>query len=118
MKKEYVIAIVALIVIVAGFFIFSNIDKEEVQESPVISNEFKISILDYSPFPKELSIKLGDKVTWTNKDKASHTIKSETGDAINSESIATGESYSQIFNVAGTYDYKIASGNTGKIIVS
>jgi len=52
-----------------------------------------------------LTIKKGDTVKWTNNDGASHTVVSDSGSEINSGTLAQGQSFSHIFNDAGTFAY-------------
>ena len=52
-----------------------------------------------------LTIKKGDTVKWTNNDGASHTVVFDSGSEISSGTLAQGQSYSHIFNDAGTFAY-------------
>lgn len=66
-----------------------------------------------------LTIKAGTKVMWTNNDGAPHTITSNTGNLLNSDTLAPGQSFSFTFTSAGTVAYhcSIHPGMQGKIIV-
>ncbi|MFH1222511.1 MAG: cupredoxin family copper-binding protein [Candidatus Micrarchaeota archaeon] len=75
-----------------------------------------VVIKDFSFQPSTLTIKAGTMVTWTNQDSAPHTIKiSEQS----SPTMATGQTYSQKFDTAGTYEYScgIHPSMKGTIIV-
>ena len=83
------------------------------------SNETQGSTINISGFafnPGTLTVKKGTKVTWTNKDSAAHTIKSDT---FNSGDIAQGGTFQFTFNNAGTFNYTcgIHPSMMGKIIV-
>src|ERR1700710_148987 len=48
---------------------------------------------------------VGDKVTWTNRDGATHAIRGEETDPAQSKDLKTGDSYSFTFTKAGTYAF-------------
>lgn len=74
------------------------------------SNSFK---------PDSLTIKVGDIVTWINKDSYNHTVKAKTGE-FDSGNMASGAKFSFTFDKEGTYDYicGIHTFMTGKIVVT
>ena len=63
----------------------------------------QIMIADFAFQPPELSVSVGSSVTWTNEDNAAHSLSSD--DVISSDVLATGQSHTQTFDEAGTYDY-------------
>jgi len=66
-----------------------------------------------------LTIKEGDTVVWTNMDSMSHTIKSDSGSELSSNSLSNGQTYSHTFNSVGTFNYhcSIHPSMKAKIIV-
>jgi plastocyanin len=71
--------------------------------------------------PEELTISVGDTVTWTNNDGMSHTATSTDGpEAFDSGNIGSGNTWSFTFTEAGTYEYKCDyhSSMTATIIVN
>jgi len=52
-------------------------------------------------------VPVGTKVTWTNKDAATHTVSGDTG-TFDSKDLATGASFSFTFNQAGSFAYHCA----------
>jgi plastocyanin len=67
------------------------------------------SIKDYAFTPADLTVKTGDTVTWTNGDKAPHTVTSTSGKGpLDSPNLQTGDKYSYTFTSAGTYQYYCA----------
>ena len=52
--------------------------------------------------PKDLTIKSGDTITWTNQDSVKHDVDFGT---FKSPLLGKGETYSHTFDKAGTYDY-------------
>jgi len=76
----------------------------------------------YSPY--EVTISVGDKVTWINDDSAAHTITSGSASAgltgvFDSGLFMAGTTFEFTFDDAGTYDYfcMVHPWMTGKIIV-
>lgn len=66
--------------------------------------------------PAEITIKQGESVTWVNKDSVGHTI---VGITFQSNLLDIGQSFKQIFNVAGTFEYhcSVHPSMIGKVIV-
>jgi len=54
--------------------------------------------------PTPISIKAGERVTWTNKDTANHQIVGEDG-SFSSAVLARGSSFSHTFALGGTFGY-------------
>src|SRR4051794_40340453 len=77
-----------------------------------------VSIQNSAFAPPTTPIKVGDVVTWTNRDAFSHTATSDTG-AWDTGVITAGASRSFTFTVAGTFAYhcSIHSFMKGTVIV-
>ena len=68
--------------------------------------ETSVSIQNLSFQPADLSINLGDTVTWTNDDPEDHTVTAaQPSGAFDSRTLVPGAKFSQTFNQAGTYTY-------------
>ncbi len=123
MKKAVVIAVV-LAIVIAAVVLFGLLsrqyasDEDKISESARESN-LNIKIKNFAFSPKELRIKAGDEVLWTNQDSASHTVTSESGSELDSGTLSLNEEYSHNFSTAGSYDYYCAlhPSMKGKIIV-
>ena len=65
-----------------------------------------------------ITISIGDIITWTNQDGAPHSATGDNGE-FDSGALNNGESFTFIFNTAGTYTYhcSIHNGMTATIIV-
>jgi plastocyanin len=61
-----------------------------------------VAIKGFAFGPKDLTVKVGQKVTWTNDDEAPHTV---TGGELNSSTLAKGASFSFTASKAGTIAY-------------
>jgi amicyanin len=64
-----------------------------------------VSIDNFSFSPKELKVKAGTTVTWTNRDDIPHGIASSNNAFAKSKALDTDDSYSFTFTAPGTYQY-------------
>lgn len=99
----------------AGAYSFLNLGKS----SPMVasgSNDRaasraaavnEVTIQQYSFEPMTIKVKVGTKVTWTNKDSVAHTVTTQDGApaAIDSGLFGKNKSYSFTFTKSGTYNY-------------
>ena len=74
----------------------------------VSAEDHDVSITDDMKFdPEDLTINVGDTITWTNNDGMGHTATSTDEPAyFDSENIDAGATWSFTFTEAGTYNYK------------
>ncbi len=63
-----------------------------------------VSIRDFSFGPKTVEIRVGDRVTWTNRDAVEHTATARNG-SFDTGLLGQGESRSVRFTIGGTYRY-------------
>jgi amicyanin len=68
--------------------------------------------------PQEITVKVGDTVTWVNQDAPKHDVVADNGE-FKSSLFDKGQSFSFTFTKAGTYPYhcSIHPGMTGTVIV-
>lgn len=93
---------------------------EEASVSARSSKQLTVAIDNFNFSPKELSVSLGDTVTWINHDDVPHTATSNDDPAaFDSKALDTDDKYSFTFTKPGTYGYycKVHTHMTGKIIV-
>jgi plastocyanin len=67
-----------------------------------------VSIKNFAFDPAMVSVKAGTTVTWINNDSVSHTVTSDSGNFLNSATLAPGESFSFTFATPGTESYHCA----------
>ncbi len=72
------------------------------------ANAITIQNMGFSP--PELKIKVGDSVTWTNKDEIAHNVHFRQGPAkghpkAQGKMLSQGDSHTVKFNTAGEYSY-------------
>ena len=83
------------------------------------SNVVNIEMKGFAFNPQEVTVKVGTTVTWTNMDSAGHDVKAADG-SWGSDTLANGQSFSKVFDQAGTYAYVCTfhPKMTGTIIVT
>jgi plastocyanin len=67
-----------------------------------------VTLQNFAFNPQNITIAVGDSVTWINKDSANHTVtgdKAGSGDDFDSGSFASGAEFKHTFTQAGTYPY-------------
>jgi plastocyanin len=55
--------------------------------------------------PKAVTVKVGQKVTWTNEDTVDHNVTSQSGETIKSDNFGKGSTFSFTPKTAGTIKY-------------
>ncbi|MEO5949999.1 MAG: cupredoxin family copper-binding protein [Candidatus Saccharimonadales bacterium] len=107
MKKNTIIGIiiVAIIAVVAFVVIMSKGNTSSSNQAVSTSNTVEIKSYAFNPTP--IKVKVGTKVTWTNKDAVAHTVTSDdsSADTFKSDSINQNDTYSYTFTKAGTFTY-------------
>lgn len=68
------------------------------------SKAYDVEIKDFAFSPATLTVPVGAKITWVNKDEEPHTVVS-TSDAFKSKALDTDEQFSFTFAKPGTYKY-------------
>lgn len=69
------------------------------------SQNNSVSITNFTFSPATMTVQPGTTVTWTNQDDAAHTVTSDSGNELGSNSLRKGQTYSHKFDKAGTYAY-------------
>jgi len=71
--------------------------------APAQAQEIQVTIDNFTFSPNELTLKVGDTVTWTNHDDIPHTVVS--AGKFRSKTMDTDDKYSFTFTSAGDYKY-------------
>ena len=130
MNNKVIIGIIALVIVGGGILFIMSSGKMQQQgttsqtqptvqtgSSPVASKN-AVTIQNMAFSPASLTVKVGDKVTWTNQDSVGHSATADNN-SFDTGVIAQGQSGSVTFSKTGTYTYhcKIHPSMTGKIVV-
>jgi plastocyanin len=99
----------ALIAFIATFQLLAT--------TPALAEDVAVKIDNFTFGPKELKVKAGTTVTWTNKDDIPHTIVSPNN--FRSKVLDTDGAYAFTFTTPGTYTYfcSLHPHMTGAVIV-
>jgi plastocyanin len=92
-------AAVAVTVGVGGLLLTSGVSAAETVPA---------TIQDYAFTPADITVAAGDTVTWTNGDKAPHTVTSTGGGPLDSPNLQQGDSWSFTFTQPGAYPFYCA----------
>lgn len=71
--------------------------------TPLRADTIKVTIDNFTFTPAEVTVKVGDTVTWTNHDDIPHTVVS--AGKYRSKTLDTDDSFSFTFAAAGDYKY-------------
>lgn len=109
MNKVIILVLVVVVLVGGGYFMMKGKssmapmgDQPKTETAPVAGNTVEIKDFAYSP--ASLSVKVGDTVTWTNKDLTGHSATADDG-SFDTGVLAQGESGSFTFTKAGTFAY-------------
>jgi ELWxxDGT repeat protein len=72
---------------------------------PMSSSYYSIDISGFSFAPSALTVQVGDTVTWTNLDSATHTVTFNGSPSLSSGGLQEGDTHLVIFDSVGTYAY-------------
>ncbi|AJF62526.1 MAG: Blue (Type 1) copper protein [archaeon GW2011_AR20] len=116
MKKRYFILVLLFLLFIAGC---SSSNKNSDNQANTQINGINVKITGFAFSPAELTVKVGDTVTWVNEDSVKHTVTSDSGSELSSPLFAKSETYSHTFNTPGTFAYhcNVHPDMTGKVIV-
>ena len=110
--------VVALVLLaVAGCGSSGSTDGTGTSTGGTSATGASVTIKDFAFSPASVDIKVGESVTWTNDDSATHNVEGDGG--ISSGDLANGQTYTKTFDTAGTYAYKCAihPNMTGTVVV-
>ena len=72
------------------------------------SHDHAVAIADFSFSPSQLTIAVGDSVTWTNGGSHDHTVTDGDANGFDSGTIHPGATFHQAFAKPGVYSYHCA----------
>jgi len=133
MKNGIIIGVLVVIVLVVGGILigksYSNSPAYSTSPTPTTSattaagtttsGSQTISISNFAFSNPDITVHVGDSITWTNNDSTTHTVTSIPSGPLNSGDLAQGKSYTYTFTTAGTFNYHCAihANMTGTVTV-
>jgi plastocyanin len=112
MRTRLILSLLACVAI-AGCGSSSSSSKSTTTSAPAASSSSSsssssggvtIKAAGFAFAPKTVTVKKGQKVTWTNSDPAPHNVTSSDG-TIKSKDFAKGQSFTYTASKAGTFHY-------------
>jgi plastocyanin len=73
--------------------------------APVASGHTTVIISNYAYSPDHLTVKVGTRVTWTNRDSTAHTVTANNNTSFNTGTINPRQSRTVVFGKVGTFPY-------------
>ena len=94
----------------------TSTQSEAAESNDIVS----VSMKDIKFVPQEATIKVGQKITWTNDEPVPHNVTAEQGADFKSDTMNEGDTFEYTPTKAGTIDYvcTIHPKQTGKLIVT
>jgi plastocyanin len=129
MKRWPIVTVIALAMSVRAVSLMSQVEAAGTSSASaatttapatVPATESLVEIDNFVFKPKELTVAVGAKVTWVNKDDVPHTATSSDDPRVfDSKTLDTDDKYSFTFTKPGTYKYfcKVHPHMTGVVIV-
>jgi plastocyanin len=77
----------------------------QVEATPGATSDVSVNIVNFDFAPPHLTVAVGTKITWTNKDASSHTVADESRKIFSSDILRTGQSFSFMAITPGTISY-------------
>lgn len=82
-------------------------DSQSTAEAPATQSASAVDKIDLKGFaftPKDATVKVGQKITWTNQDDAEHNVVADDG-SFKSEDLEKGDTFEYTPDKAGTFSY-------------
>ena len=119
MKKIAFNIMTATLLLLAFGLVMSSCGTPATSQPSGSGNKYQVNIDNFSFTPQTLTVPVGAKVTWTNKDDVPHTVVSTNKAFPHSSALDTDESFSYAFTKAGTYEYycSVHPKMLGKVVV-
>ena len=118
MKKILVVSLLIAVMLISGCY-GPKTAAPSITTQPTATNTVEIKGFAFNP--GAITVTKGTTITWTNEDSAPHTVTTINAPvAFDSGRMSKGDTFSQTFDTAGTYEYycSIHPNMKGKVIVT
>lgn len=97
----------------------SAVEAQEATPASAEAATAAVEIKDFAFHPETITVPAGGSITWTNADTTPHTASGIDRKILQSGAVQPGESFTQTFDTAGSYDYfcEFHAGMKGTIVV-
>ncbi len=124
-KSNYLIKLCVAALLASAMFLVSGCYSTNGQQGynrtyPTAYNSaYVVRMADIHYYPKKIVVNPGQRVTWVNQDRVTHTVTSNRGYELDSVNIAPGQAYTHVFSHRGVYYYhcRFHPGMVGVVIV-
>lgn len=120
--KKIIIVLIVLAVAGGAYYYFIYPKASQMYQQPSSSTQtqttqtsentniatgknFDVSIAGFAFNPKNITVSVGDTITWTNNDSAPHQLRGDNLSTLYSIQMPKGQTYGYTFDTAGTYTY-------------
>ena len=93
-----------IVALLATLAVLTNVTKPARASAPPPAAGAEIEINNFAFTPATITIPVGTKVTWTNKDEITHNVVS-ADKTIRSQALDTDDKFTFTFTQAGTFSY-------------
>ena len=101
MKILWLIGFVVIAVVLSG----CADQKPDSGSQLTTVNGNHVDIKGFAYDPATITVSKGTTVTWTQQDSAVHTVTSVSGNVLDSQNLAKGQTFSYTFDETGTFEY-------------
>ena len=101
-RRAVPVAVGAIVLTVILGFVWSN--DSTTTSGTAGAQAGAVTIADFAFSPKELDVKVGSKVTWTNTDGTTHSVVADDG-SFKSQDLDQGATFTTSFSTPGTFTY-------------
>lgn len=101
-----------------GILLYLALQNIASAESSFKHNQYTIEISGFAFVPKQLEVKVGDTITWINRDIVPHNIVESINQRIISANLGPGEAYTFVVKESVFYHCELHPSMKGKLALS
>lgn len=104
---QIVVAVLAAALVVGGGIAFFQ-DRDDPAPTEAAPGGTEVAIAGFTFGPPDLTVAVGDTVTWTNEDNTQHTVTGKGTEAktvLDSENLRNTDTFEATFDAPGAFEY-------------
>ncbi len=102
---ESIVALAAVALLGGAAYGLASDSGADAAPTEAVAGGTTVDIAEFMFGPAELSVAVGDTVTWTNLDNAAHTATATVPGTISSGDLQSGAVYEYTFEAGGSFQY-------------